>query len=161
LTGAGKRPGAAGDRSEALAAAAELQHRRREIGRRLDGLAEERRALEEIRDSLASEEQLLSRRIEQAERAREETRSRLGNAARAAVEMDGEAGELGREIAVLEQRHRASEARNRELGKEISRAERELDSARANLLEVTRTLESSRGALARMDRRLAARAKDK
>jgi len=143
-----------GARSEALMAAAELKRRKQESCRRLGQIDEERRVLEEISDSLASEEQALARRLTSAREEKDRLAEKIAFFTRRGVEMGGELEELEREIAILDRRHSENTARERDLAVEIASAQEDLAAARNEISHLSEELEMDRTALARMDRRL-------
>ena len=123
-------------------------------GWRLGQIDEERRVLEEIRDSLASEEQALARRLTSAREEKDRLAEKIASFTRRGVEMGGELEELEREIAILDRRHSENTARERDLAVEIASAQEDLAAARNEISHVSEELEMDRTVLTRMDRKL-------
>jgi len=151
---------AAGDDSterspETLMAAVELEHRRREIDKRVDRLRMEEHALREVQDSLAAEERDLSQRLNVAKEESDRFDKKLKSMTRRAAELEEGREEIRREIAMLDRRCRDSEDREIELCETIAAAESDLRAARAEISTIDEALETGRAALARIDGRLA------
>jgi chromosome segregation ATPase len=140
--------------SEALVAAAELERRRYESGKRLEKFREQRRALEEIRDSLTGEEKLLVRRLAEAKEERDRLIEKVDSITQRMIETGREIDKLEREVAVLDRRYSENSRREQELAREIEAVQNDVLAAREEISSVTNELESGRATLARLDRKL-------
>jgi vacuolar-type H+-ATPase subunit I/STV1 len=94
---------AGSNKNEVLVAFAELERRKYESGRRLEKFEEQRRALEEVRDSLAEEEKLLLRRLESAREERDRLVEKVDSMTQRMIETGGEIDDL--EVARLDRRY--------------------------------------------------------
>ncbi len=143
-----------GERSDALVAAAELEHRRRESRQRRERLEQERRMLGEMRDALQRELKLVDGQLGTAREEDDRLQGRIDAAARRLSEVDRGMEEHRREVAVWERRRSDSEALGTEISQKIDAAERELAAERDAMLSVSEELELGRSLLARIDQRL-------
>ncbi len=143
-----------GARNEALVAAAELEHRKYESSKRLEKFKEQRRALEEIRDSLADEEKTLLRRLESAKEDRDRLVEKMDSMTQRMIETGREIDELEREVAILDRRYSENTLREQELAGEIESVQNDVMATRYELFNVTNELETGRATLARLDRKL-------
>ena len=137
-------------RNKGLIAAAELERRKREIVEHLDHLADERRALTEVRDLLAEEVSGLAARLAAATQARDDLAAKIDAETKRQLEMNEEIDALGREARILERRSADNQGRDKELAKKIKAIQEELAGARSDISEVSDALETGREVLARM-----------
>jgi len=141
-------------KSKALVAAAELERRDFEITRRLDHLEQEQQALEDIRDSLLEEVELLKRRLEMAKKESARIAGQMDAKTQRTMEMMDRVEGLKREIAVLTRRCEENEKREQELSEKTAAAEASLLAAKSQIMNIEGALETGRETLARMDRKL-------
>lgn len=141
-------------KSEALVAAAELERRKYESGKRLEKFQDQRRALEEVRDSLADEEKLLVRRLASAKEERDCLIEKVDSMTQHMIEAGREIDELDREVAVLDRRCSENSRRKQELADEIESVQSDVMAAREEISSVTYELEAGRVTLTRLDRKL-------
>lgn len=141
--------------NEALVAAAELERRKYESSKRLEKFKEQRRALEEIRDSLADEEKALLRRLASAKEDRDRLVEKMNSMTQQMIETGREIYELEREVAILDRRYSENTLRERELADEIESVQNDVMAARDEISYVANELEAGRATLARLDRKLA------
>ena len=141
-------------RNEVLVAAAELERRKYESGKRLEKFIEQKRALEEIRDSLAEEEKLLLRHLESAREERDRLSEKVDAITQRMIETGGEIDDLEHEVAILDRRYSENVRREKELAGEIESIQDDVAVARRDFSSVTYELEAGRATLARLDRKL-------
>jgi chromosome segregation ATPase len=141
--------------NEALVAAAELKRRKYESSKRLDKLKEQRRAIEEIRDSLADDEKVLLGYLASAEENRDRLVEKMDSMTQQMSDTGREIYELEREVAILERRYSENTLRERELADEIESVQNDVMAARDEISYVANELETGRATLARLDRKLA------
>jgi chromosome segregation ATPase len=141
-------------KSEALVAAAELERRKYESGRRLEKFKEQRRAFEEIRDSLAEEEKLLLGHLESAKNERDLLVEKMESMTQGMIETGREIDDLEREVDMLDRRYSENSRREKELAGEIEKVQDDIAAARREITSVASELEAGRATLARLDRKL-------
>jgi len=141
-------------KGESLVAAAELERRKYESGRRLEKFKEQRRALEEIRDSLAEEEKLLLGHLENAKNERDLLVEKMESMTQRMIATGGEIDDLEREVDMLDRRYSENSRREKELAGEIQTVQDDIAASRREITSVTYELEAGRATLARLDRKL-------
>ncbi len=150
---AGAEPGI-GAKSKALMAATELEQRKHDLSLRLESFEAELHALREIRDSLADEERILTKRLVLAKKDRNRVSAKADSGKKRTMEMLEQVEGFKREIAVFERRCAENAKREQDLAAHIATADEELMAAKRQISYATEELETGRETLARMDRKI-------
>lgn len=150
-----------GTKAKALVATAELEQREFELKKKLGQMMEERRALEEILESLKEEEQILARRLELAKKERDRIAEAMDSKSQHDFKKLEQVEDLKREIGILERRCSENMAREKELDREITEAEKHVRSGRQQIYNIAEELEKGCETIARMDRKISLSSKTK
>ncbi len=141
-------------KSEALIATSELKKRDYTLKMRLEELTNEQGVLEEIRDSLLEEEQILKKRLKLLKENQKEIDFSEDSATKNNFSVLEEVENFKREIAVFERRCEENRLRDVELKKQIAEANKALEVQMKQFATATGELENGRETLARMDRKI-------
>jgi chromosome segregation ATPase len=139
---------------------AELRRRIRAVAQRTGELRAERRALEEVRDSLAGEERRIAGQLDDVGRERSALEQRLAAELRRIEEVDEQIERVRLEAPILERRRREDTERADRLAAECAALEEQTGALRRQISNSSLELKLLEDSLARLDQRLHLRGPD-